>query len=120
MKKKILIAEDEPGLRMLYADELEEDGYEVITAKDGKDAIERYQEGGLDLIILDIAMPVMDGIDALRHLKDKNGKVPVILHSSHPDYLVDPIAGLADAYIMKSSDLKGLKEKVRDILKEPI
>lgn len=117
MKKKILLVEDEPALGMLYEEELQEEGYEVLTARDGREAIQRFEEGNPDLIIMDIVMPVMDGIEAMNLLKERDGKVPIILHSSYSEYRMDPRTRVADAFVIKSSDLKELKEKVRGILK---
>jgi CheY-like chemotaxis protein len=65
MKKKILVVEDEEGLRLLYKEELEAEGYEILTAQNGREAIQQLEEGKPDLIILDIVMPVMDGMEAL-------------------------------------------------------
>ena len=116
MKKKILLLEDESALRLLFEEELQEEGYEVFIARDGREAIQRFEEGKLDLIILDIVMPVMDGIEAMSLLKERNEKVPIILHSSHSEYRMDPRTKAAAAFIIKSSNLKELKRKVREIL----
>jgi CheY-like chemotaxis protein len=62
-------------------------------------------------------MPVMDGIEAMNLLKEKDGKVPIILHSSYSEYRRDPRTRVADAFVIKSSDLKELKEKISEILK---
>ena len=116
MKKKNLLVEDESALRLLFEEELQEEGYEVFIARDGREAIQRFEEGKLDLIILDIVMPVMDGIEVMSLLKERNGKVPIILHSSYSEYRMDPRTKAAAAFIIKSSNLKELKEKVREIL----
>ena len=65
MKKKILLVEDEVTLRLLFEEGLQGEGYEVLTARDGREAIQLFEEGKPDLIILDIVMPVMDGIEAM-------------------------------------------------------
>jgi CheY-like chemotaxis protein len=118
MKKKILIVEDEEGLRLLYKEELEIEGYEVLTARNGKEAIKKLEEGRPDLIILDIVMPVMDGIEALGRIVGKDRKIPIILNTSYPGYRQDFMSWAADAYVTKSADLEELKNKVRELLEK--
>ena len=118
MNKKILVVEDEEGLRLLYEEELKAEGYEVLTARNGKEAIEQLAKGKPDLIILDIVMPVMDGIEALGRIVGKDRKIPIILNSSYPGYRQDFMSWAADAYITKSIDLGELKDKVRELLEK--
>jgi two-component system response regulator (stage 0 sporulation protein F) len=118
MNKKILVVEDEEGLRLLYEEELKVEGYEVLTARNGKEAIEQLEKGKPDLIILDIVMPVMDGIEALGRIVGKDRKIPIILNSSYPGYRQDFMSWAADAYITKSIDLGELKNKVRELLEK--
>ena len=116
MEKKILLVEDEEGLRLLYQQELEDEGYHVLVAKNGKEAIQRLEQEKPDLIILDIVMPVMDGIEALGRIVGKERKIPIILNTSYPDYRHDFLSWAADAYVTKSDDLTELKEKIRGLL----
>jgi len=116
VKRKILIAEDDKALQMFYREELEEDGYEVCIVNDGQEALTRLDEERFDLVLLDIVMPVMDGIAVLERMKAQNGKIPVILHTSHPKYADDPRSSLADAFIIKSGDLIDLKTKIKSLL----
>ncbi len=118
-RRKILIAEDEELLRSLYEEEFQEEGFEVVTAGDGKEALHQLEKAKPDLAILDIAMPVMDGLEALRRIKEKHNGIPVVLHTSHPLYLSDAKARGADAFILKSVDLEELKEKVHQLLDKP-
>src|SRR5512136_2367868 len=118
MKKKILVVEDEEGLRLLYEEELTAEGYEVLTAKNGREAVQQLEEGKPDLIILDIVMPVMDGMEALGRIVGKERKIPIVINTSYPGYREDFMSWAADAYVMKSSDLGELKEKVRLLLKK--
>ncbi len=118
MKKKILIVEDEEGLRLFYEEELEAEGYEVLTAQNGREAIQRLEEGKPDLIILDIVMPVMDGIEALGRIVGKERKIPIILNTSYPGYRQDFLSWAADAYVTKSSDLGELKDKIKKLLEK--
>jgi CheY-like chemotaxis protein len=118
MKKKILLVEDEEGLRMLYEEELKAEGYEVILAQNGKEALRQLEEIRPDLIILDIVMPVMDGMEALGQIMGRERKIPIVLHTSYPGYREDFMSWAADAYVAKSSDLRELKETVRELLKK--
>jgi DNA-binding response OmpR family regulator len=118
MKKKILLVEDEEGLRILYEEELKAEGYEVILAQNGKEAIRQLEEIRPDLIILDIVMPVMDGMEALGQIMGRERKIPIVLHTSYPGYREDFMSWAADAYVAKSSDLRELKETVRELLKK--
>ena len=118
MKKKILVVEDEEGLRLFYEEELKEEGYEVLTARNGKEAIQRLEEGSPDLIILDIVMPVMDGMEALGRIVGKERKIPILLNTSYPGYQQDFMSWAADAYVTKSADLGELKKKVRELLEK--
>jgi CheY-like chemotaxis protein len=116
MEKKILVVEDEEGLRLFYEEELESEGYEVITAANGKEAIQRLEEGKPDLIVLDIVMPVMDGMEALGRILGKDRRIPIILNTSYPGYREDFMSWAADAYVTKSSDLGELKRKIKELL----
>ena len=118
MNKKILVVEDEEGLRLFYEEELKAEGYEVLTARNGKEAIQRLEEGSPDLIILDIVMPVMDGMEALGRIVGKDRKIPIILNTSYPGYQQDFMSWAANAYVTKSADLGELKKKVRELLEK--
>jgi len=118
MEEKILLVEDEEGLRLFYQQELEDEGYHVLIAKNGKEAIQRLEQEKPDLIILDIVMPVMDGIEALGRIVGKERKIPIILNTSYPDYRQEFMSWAADAYVTKSDDLTELKTKIRDLLEK--
>ena len=116
MKKKILVVEDEESLRLLYEEELKAEGYEVLTAGNGREAIQRLEKGKPDLIVLDIVMPVMDGMEALGRIVGKERKIPIILNTSYSGYRQDFMSWAADAYVTKSDDLTELKNKIRELL----
>jgi two-component system response regulator (stage 0 sporulation protein F) len=118
MNEKILVVEDEEGLRLFYEEELKSEGYDVITARNGKEAIRQVEEGSPDLIILDIVMPVMDGMEALSRILRKDRKIPIILNSSYTGYRENFMSWAADAYVTKSTDLTGLKNKIQELLKK--
>jgi CheY-like chemotaxis protein len=116
MKKKVLVVDDEEALRVLYREELEGEGYEVLTAGNGKEAIQQLEKGKPDLVVLDIVMPVMDGMETLGRILRRHRKIPIILHTSHLHYKENFMSWASDAYVMKSSDLTELKEKIRELL----
>ncbi len=115
---KILVVEDEEGLRLLYEEELKAEGYEVFTAQNGREALQHLERMKPDLIILDIVMPVMDGMEALGRIVGKERDIPVIINTSYPGYREDFMSWAADAYVMKSTDLQELKDKVRELLEK--
>jgi CheY-like chemotaxis protein len=118
MNKKILVVEDEESLRLLYEEELKSEGYEVLTAGNGREAIHQLEMGKPDLIILDIVMPVMDGMEALGRIVGKERRVPIILNTSYSGYQQDFMSWAADAYVTKSDDLSELKKKIRELLEK--
>jgi two-component system response regulator (stage 0 sporulation protein F) len=116
MKKKILVVEDEEVLIFLYEEELKAEGYDVLTTRDGGEAIKKLEEESPDLVVLDIVMPVMDGMEALGRILRKDKNIPVILHTSHEHYKDDLMSWAA--YVVKSSDLTELKQKIRKLLEK--
>ena len=118
MKKKVLLMDEDEGLRDLYREELEDEGHKVLTAKNGKEALQKLEKGKPDLIVLDIIMPKMDGMEALGRIIGKDKTIPVILHTSHPGYQEDFMSWAADAYLLKSTNLTELKEKIRELLEK--
>jgi len=115
---RLLIVEDDESQRFLYQEELQEEGHEAVLAKRGKEALKCLERGLFDLIILDIHIPEMDGIEALGKIASRYKKTPVILHTAYPEYRNQSIASLADAFILKSSDLSLLKKTVKELLEE--
>ena len=113
---RILVVEDDEPLRSLYKYDLEEEGYEVIIAEDGKTALKSLEQLPCDLIILDIRMPEMDGLEALAKIASRQKKIPVVIHTAYFPRKDEIPSGLADAYLTKSSDLSILKRTVRDLL----
>ena len=116
-RPKILIVEDDESQRFLYSEELKEEGYDPILAKNGKEAMQFLRTMKPNLVVLDIVMPVMDGIEALGRMIGRYRDVPIILHTSYPQYKEDFMSWAADAYVNKSSDLTDLKRVIGDLLK---
>lgn len=118
--KRILIADDEESLQRLYQEEFEEEGYEVILAGNGREVLEKLDDPDRlpDLIVMDIRMPEMNGIDTLRIIKEKQPQIPVILCSAYSEFKQDFSVWASDDYVVKSSDLTELKAAVKRHLKE--
>ncbi len=115
--KNILIVDDEEDIRSLYESEFEVEGYRTLSVSTGGEAVEYVEKNSdLDLIILDIKMDDMDGLEVLENIRTKTGKIPVILNTAYSTYKNNFTSWLADAYLVKSSDLSELKNKVRELL----
>jgi two-component system response regulator (stage 0 sporulation protein F) len=112
MKKKILIVDDEEVIRMLYGEELEDEGYVVITTGSGHGLVELVEEKKPDLIILDIKMAEHNGLDLLQDIRKFFYNIPVILCSAYSSYKGDLKSIAADYYVVKSADLSELKQKI--------
>ncbi len=112
----ILLVEDDKNQRLLYEQELQQEGYEIVTATDGKEALEKVQEQLPDIVVMDINMPRMDGIEAMGRILCKNKKVPIIINTAYSNYKDSFMSWAADAYIVKSSDLSELKDKIKEVL----
>jgi len=117
---KILIVDDEEGIRMLYSMELQDEGYEVITLPDGKDLIAVVNKEKPDCVVLDIKMREYNGLDLLQQVRKEHYDLPVILNSAYSSFKVDLKAVAADYYVVKSSDLSELKEKLKVALESRI
>ena len=114
--EKILCVDDEPAILQLYEEEFSEDGYKVVMAADGKEALMKYQAELPQLVIMDMRMPAMDGIEALTTILGKDRQASIIINSSFPQYRENFMSWAAEAYLIKASDLGELKQKVRQVL----
>ena len=113
---RLLVIDDEGDIRHLYAAELEEDGHEVCTAGSSGEALELLHNREFDLVILDIQLDQESGLELLQKIAKERGQMPVILCTAFSSYRDDFSSWLADAYVVKSSDLNELKEQVRHVL----
>jgi DNA-binding response OmpR family regulator len=114
--KTILVVDDDEPIRILLTEELTEDGYRVITASNARDALKLVENESLDLVILDIRMPGMDGLEALPRILGMKEGLPVILNTAYSQYKESFMSWAADAYVVKSSDLSELKAKVKELI----
>jgi DNA-binding response OmpR family regulator len=112
---KILVVDDDLHIQRLYKEEFEEEGYEVVIASNGKEAIELFDSEVPDIVTLDILLPDVDGIRLLRQMKEKRPKVPIIMSTAY-DYRDDFAVWASEAYIVKSSDLDELKATIKKML----
>ncbi|MGD0886313.1 MAG: response regulator [Thermodesulfovibrionales bacterium] len=112
---KVLIVDDDQHIRRLYKEELEEEGYEVVVAATGTEAIELFEKEDPDLVTLDILMPDVDGIKLLRQMKEKKPRIPIIMSTAY-DYRDDFAVWASEAYIVKSAELAELKATIKKLL----
>jgi two-component system response regulator (stage 0 sporulation protein F) len=113
---RVLVVDDDEHQRLLCREELEEDGYEVTEAEDGRQALRRIDERPPDAVVLDINMPGMDGLHTLTCIHDRHRRLPVVLNSAYSAYKSQFVSWIADAYVTKSSNLGALRAAVRDVL----
>ena len=117
-KYQLLVVDDEVSQGLLYEQELEEEGYEVDVVNSGTAALEKMKTSTYDLVILDIGMPEMDGLETLGRMLGIDHSIPVILYTAYPSYKDNFMSWAADAYVIKSSDLTELKQKIRESLEK--
>ena len=114
MAQRILIVEDEQGLRLTLGDRLRNEGYEVETAADGAAGLDRASQGGFDLIILDLMLPEKSGLDVCRDLRQQGLTTPVLMLTARGQTL-DKVVGLkigADDYVTKPFEMIELLARV--------
>jgi CheY-like chemotaxis protein len=116
LMKKILVVDDEENIRLLYQEELEEEGYTIEVAAHGQEALDKLNTFKPDLITLDIKMPGMDGVETLRRIREVQRDLPVILCSAYGEYKQNLTTWASDAYVIKTSDLTELKDTIRMLL----
>ncbi len=109
---KILIVDDEEHIRFLYSEELTEAGYEVITAENGYQLLEKIEDEKPDLVVLDIKMIDYNGLDLLQDIRNKFYNLPVVLCTAYDTFKEDMKSIAADFYVIKSFDLTELKSKI--------
>lgn len=115
-KPKLLVIEDDDNQRLLYEEELRYAGYEVVSAKSGQEGLAVLREQAIAVVLLDIAMPGMDGIETLGKILDLNNEMPVVLNTAYSSYKDDFMTWAAEAYVVKSSDLTELRRTLCEVL----
>ena len=114
--KTILVVEDDKNQRLWYKQELEREGYNVVTAGDGTDCIKMVDDYLPDIIVMDIVMPKMDGLESMGKILSEHRKIPVIINTAYSCYKASFLSWPADAYLTKSPDLKELKNTIKGII----
>ncbi len=118
MARTILVVEDEPTLRETLVDALEADGFRVVAAADGRQALERFRAERPDLILLDIMLPELSGIEVTRIIRAESG-VPIVMLTAK-DSELDKVVGLelgADDYVTKPFSLRELSARIRALFR---
>ena len=113
---KLLVVDDEANIRLLYAQELSDEGYEVVTAGTALEAVEKLEGADFDLVVLDIKLKNESGIELLQRIVKERHTLPVILCTAFSCYKDDFSAWLADGYVVKSSDMQELKDEIKRVL----
>jgi DNA-binding response OmpR family regulator len=116
---RILLVDDEQPIQTLLSFPLERDGYEVVVAADGREALARYDEQPPDLVVLDVMLPRMDGLEVCRRLRAKGETVPIIMLTAKSEE-IDKVLGLelgADDYITKPFSVREFRSRVKAVLR---
>jgi len=114
----ILLVDDEEAIQKMLSFPLRRDGYEVIEARDGEAALTRFAEEKVDLVVLDLALPKLDGLEVCRRLRAQSA-VPIIMLTAR-DEEIDKVIGLeigADDYITKPFSIREFRSRVRALLR---
>ena len=115
---RILLVDDEQSIQTLLSYPLRKDGYEVVQATDGREALARFGESTFDLVVLDVMMPRLDGLEVCRRLRARSS-VPIIMLTAKADE-IDKVLGLelgADDYITKPFSLREFRSRVKAALR---
>jgi DNA-binding response OmpR family regulator len=114
----ILLVDDEDSVQKLLAYPLERDGFRVVQARDGEEALERFEREAIDLVVLDLMLPKLDGLEVCKRLRNTS-TVPIIMLTARDDEL-DKVLGLelgADDYITKPFSIREFRSRVRALLR---
>jgi DNA-binding response OmpR family regulator len=115
---RILLVDDEQSIQTLLSFPLRKDGYEVVQATDGREALARFGEGAFDLVVLDVMLPRLDGLEVCRQLRARSS-VPIIMLTAKAEE-IDKVLGLelgADDYITKPFSMREFRSRVKAALR---
>jgi DNA-binding response OmpR family regulator len=118
-RPRILLVDDEQPIQTLLSFPLQRDGYEVVQASDGREALARFAEQRFDLVVLDVMLPRMDGLEVCRRLRAQRERVPIIMLSAKSEE-IDKVLGLelgADDYITKPFSVREFRSRVKAALR---
>ena len=117
----ILLVDDEDSIQTLLTYPLERDGYRVVQARDGEEALEKFAEEEVDLVVLDVMLPKLDGLEVCKRLRGES-TVPIIMLTARGDEL-DKVLGLelgADDYITKPFSIREFRSRIRALLRRAV
>lgn len=114
--KTILVVDDEEHILKLYQKVFTDDGFEVKIANTGEEAIQMVRKDDINLVVLDIKMEGLSGLETLSELRKTKRSMPIILNSAYSTYKTDFQSWLADAYLVKSTNMDELRFKVHELL----
>lgn len=124
MSKKILVVEDFEDNRYLMKYQLEQLGYEVLQAEDGQEAIQVFKYNEPDLVIMDVALPLVDGLTATRYIRknlDKSGKIPIIAFTASGDSIYkEAISAGCDTLLSKPLEFEALQPVIEKYLNQTV
>jgi DNA-binding response OmpR family regulator len=116
---RILLVDDEQPIQTLLSFPLQRDGYEVVQASDGREALARFSEQQFDLVVLDLMLPRMDGLEVCKRLRAEGSTVPIIMLTAKSEE-IDKVLGLelgADDYITKPFSMREFRSRVKAALR---
>ena len=111
--KKILVVDDDPGIREYYFDLLTANGYEVVSAPDGESGLKIIESENVDLVLLDVNMPGKSGMDILKEIKTTREKLPVFLLTAHESYKRNFLSLYAEEFIPKAKRPEILLKRIK-------
>src|SRR5690349_23387093 len=116
---RILVVDDEQPVQQLLDRTLRSEGYEVVPALDGEQALEQISSQSFDLVMLDVMLPKLDGFEVCRRVR-AHSSVPIIMLTAKAEEVADRVLGLelgADDYIIKTCSMRGLRSRVKAVLR---
>jgi DNA-binding response OmpR family regulator len=114
-KRKVLIVDDEPAILKVFGIKLRASGYEVITALNGIEALDKVKSEKPDIMLLDVIMPDMDGFEVLQNLRTFS-KLPVIVVSARPEYSRQAINLGANSFLAKPFDIDEMVKRIKQLI----
>ena len=118
-KRKVLLVDDDPAIRQILVRLLSEENFEVLTAADGVEALEKANASKFDLVLLDLNLPVKNGWDTFEQLSMKNPLMPIILITARPNQFFPALASGVGALLEKPLDFTKLFYTITNLLEEP-
>ena len=122
-RRKILIVDDDANTRTTLVDLLTEDGYEIMTAADGKEALDKVHEEKPDVALIDVRLPDLDGYEVCRRIKESdNSTTKVILHTAYADAInaAEARAAKADDFLGKTSDFSSMRDAIKNLVEQRV